>query len=742
MNTARALPLLSALPALLVFTCVGALAQSASQDDGTPAKSVEITEKRSIDTDERHDSTVAKIVVGHTEIMKYGDINIGDVLKRLPGVTIGGAGGRTGGEIRMRGLGAGYTQILINGEPAPRGFALDSISPELIERIEIIRGPLAEYSAQAIAGTINIVLRQVPPRRSRELTLTESLEDNAHPETRLAYQYDNKADKFSWLFSGTIKQMGQLENKDYGTNTIVAPANGNTPAAVLEDQSFTDHQYRTGYNMNIAPRLNWRGDENNTASVQLFAYRREATDDSTDTLSNSVGVAPYSTQAGHSHNDSDIYKLTIDRLLPLAGGSFTAKLSLSDFQSNVDTHYLQSTAGGPLGLESDSNSRVAGANTSGKWTYPLDDHNKFVTGYEGEWTRLTNDLLQSGYTPGGPVPNDTGATILRLAGYAQDEWNVSRQWGWYAGLRWESITTRSDLQSGEFGESGGNVTNRSEVLSPSLQSVWRFGQPLDERNPDSGYQDQLRWSLSRAYRAPAAGSLLPRVVLSTMNTAFQPDTEGNPNLRPELSWGMETAWEHYLKGGGMVSLNLFERQVTNVIRTDTVLGANGRWISQPINLDHASLHGIEIDGKVRLDQLAEHAPPVELHANAARYWSNVSGIPGPYNPLSAQTPASANAGFDYAPKGQWSMGANLTWVPGATTQLSPTQQSYTGGKTGIDGYVLWKFMPGWQARLAATNLWHPDFITGGENNYNGDINSNTTVTHSWVNWVASINAKF
>ncbi len=386
-------------------------------------------------------------------------------------------------------------------------------------------------------------------------------------------------------------------------------------------------------------------------------------------------------------------------------------------------------------LEVETDNRVSGANTSGKWTYPVNDHNKFVMGYEGDWTTQTNDLLQNGYIPNSPpVINDTSATVLRMAGFAQDEWNVSRHWGWYAGLRWESLTTRSSAESGD-------ITNRSEVLSPSLQSVWRFGDQFDERS-GGGYQDQIRWSLSRGYRAPGTSNLLPRVYLSTMNDAFHPDSEGNPNLRPELSWGMETAFEHYLKGGGMFSVNVFERQVTDVIRTLTTLGANGRWISQPINLDHANLHGIEIDGKVRLDQLINHAPPVELHANVARYWSQVSGIPGPYNYLGGQTPASANVGLDYASSRTLSMGANLTWVPSYTTQLSDTQQSFTGSKTGLDGFVLWKFKPGWQARLAATNLWHPDYITSGLNDYNGDVNTSTTVAHTWVNWTASVNAKF
>ena len=56
--------------------------------------------------DERRQDTASKIVVTQEDIIRYGDPNIGDVLKRLPGVTVGGVQGR-GGSIRMRGLGAG-----------------------------------------------------------------------------------------------------------------------------------------------------------------------------------------------------------------------------------------------------------------------------------------------------------------------------------------------------------------------------------------------------------------------------------------------------------------------------------------------------------------------------------------------------------------------------------------------------------------------------------------------------------
>ena len=104
---------------------------------------VEITGGRANDTEQRRQSTAAKIVVGRDEIERYGDSTVGELLKRLPGVTMQGAPGR-GGNIRLRGLGGGYTQILLDGQRVPPGFSIDSLTPEQIERIEILRAPTAE----------------------------------------------------------------------------------------------------------------------------------------------------------------------------------------------------------------------------------------------------------------------------------------------------------------------------------------------------------------------------------------------------------------------------------------------------------------------------------------------------------------------------------------------------------------------------------------------------------------------
>jgi iron complex outermembrane receptor protein len=120
--------------------------------------SIEITSGRDNDTQQRRESTASKIVIGREEIERQGDANLGEILKRMPGITLGGAPGRGGG-IRMRGLSQGYTQILLDGQRVPPGFSVESLTPEMVERVEIYRAPTAETGAQAIARIFSGRLR-------------------------------------------------------------------------------------------------------------------------------------------------------------------------------------------------------------------------------------------------------------------------------------------------------------------------------------------------------------------------------------------------------------------------------------------------------------------------------------------------------------------------------------------------------------------------------------------------------
>lgn len=202
-ESCRLPPLTATLLASLVTTSA-AWAQNQAATNNRPANELEAVVVSPSDAqNDRRTSTASKIIVGQDELVRYGDASVADALKRVPGVTIEGVPGR-GGEIRMRGLGNGYTQILLNGEPTAQGFSLDSLAPNLIERLEISRTATADRSNQAVAGSINIILKQVARKGQRDLKATLGSE-HGHPSSNLDLQLSDRDGNLSYSLAGSLR---------------------------------------------------------------------------------------------------------------------------------------------------------------------------------------------------------------------------------------------------------------------------------------------------------------------------------------------------------------------------------------------------------------------------------------------------------------------------------------------------------------------------------------------------------
>ena len=83
--------------------------------------------------------------------------------------------------------------------------------------------------------------------------------------------------------------------------------------------------------------------------------------------------------------------------------------------------------------------------------------------------------------------------------------------------------------------------------------------------------------------------------------------QGNPNLRPERSWGLELAYEHYLSDSSVISASAYWRRVDDVITEHLSLNGNS-WLSTSINHGQARLMGLEIETKLNLKQLSVRLP--------------------------------------------------------------------------------------------------------------------------------------
>lgn len=126
------------------------------------------------------DVPVETVVVTRDDIEKTNAQNVMDVLKNIPGVDTSAHDdvfGTYTWRATLRGLNFndGYGLILIDGQRAmgcgqsggmgEYGIGLNQIPMDMIERIEVVKGPSsALYGSDAVAGVINIITRKSPKK--------------------------------------------------------------------------------------------------------------------------------------------------------------------------------------------------------------------------------------------------------------------------------------------------------------------------------------------------------------------------------------------------------------------------------------------------------------------------------------------------------------------------------------------------------------------------------------------------
>ena len=699
--------LLAASPALQAQTAVAPPATAASAPSPNPPQQVEVTGTTTPErNDERRRATASRITYGREELDRMGDASLGEVLKRLPGVTLGGPPGR-GGQVRMRGMGGGYTQILIDGQRMAPGFSLDSIAPEQIEKIEIMRAPVAEFGTRAIAGTINVVMRSDFKRKANEFKLGGGA-DGSRPQVGASWATNGQTDSLGYNLSATLFQGGQ--DSDTSTTTLGLDADGRTTL----DQRVRSTSEGTRRGLFANGRLQWRLGPGESLDLQPFLNLVRSRSDGLAVLDQPVGAdVPYTRATSQSETTWQMARLAgAWNTTTGSGGRLQVRFGgrLSDASSRSDRFETGGSRGAPRQRVDDSGNRELSLDMNGKFSQLIADRHSASAGWELE--RSSRDDRRSLTVNGQPLAADFGenlsARVQRLALYAQDEWEWSKQFSFYVGARWEAIDTRSDALQNRPA-----VANRSAVFAPLAHMVWKF--------PESP-RDQLRLSLTRSYRSPNLNQLIARPSWSTdhedlsqTNTASKPDRVGNPNLKPELAWGLELGYEHYLDAGGVLTANVYLRRIDDLVRNvrsnapEVVAWASApRYVARPQNVGRADAAGLELEAKARVVDLWPGAPAavqgISLRANASLMWSRVAGVAGPDNRLEGQPPWTANLGADWPVRGlPLTVGASLNYTPGFRVQEIDDRFTRQGAKPVLDLNALWKFNPDASLRLTVSN---------------------------------------
>lgn len=729
------------LPLLLIGAAQAQTTAPAPAPEPQKLDKVEVSGQGSSDDARRRASTASKIIISRDELLRFGDSNLVDLMRRLPGVTPGGRPGR-GGEIRMRGMGGGFTQITVNGERMPPGFSLDQIAPDQIERIEIQRAPTAETGARAVAGSINIVLREPLAQRLNEVRAQVG-GDHGEPQANLAWtRNDSAGAALTYSLTAALNLRRAADETFSRTERRV---NG----ALIETRDTATESLDQRRGLNLNARLQWKLGDGESLLFMPFLVAARSQGDGQATV---TGEPRY--RFVDTESDGRVRLLRFQTQYQKRLAEFTRlDARLGGGRGQFDNDSERRERGGSVDRREQVSTRNRDDNlsASAKLSHQTSKEHNWVSG--AEWERGERDnqrtTLENGVAlPGvGEFGELLSARSRRFAAYTQDEWQASPNWSLHGGLRYEQIENRGDSGSGE-------IRNTSRVWSPLLHALWK----PDPKNGKPG-RDQLRMSLTRSYRPASLNDLLARRVTNTLapsgpNTEDRPDRAGNPTLKPELATGLEFAFERYLRKGGLLSANLFYRDIDGLIRSvlaQETVTLNGqptlRWTQRPQNLGRARTWGLELEARARIDEFWAEAPPawvpLQFRANLSLFDSKVDGIRGPHNRIDAQPRATANLGADYrVPASPWAFGANWSWTPETLIQQTEILSSRTRPRIVLDAYASYSVDRSLSWRLGLSNL-HPRDALSSSHIDTGTLQT-TTITRnpSYLSWTLRAELRF
>ena len=179
---------------LLCFSCTVAFAAEgdAAPEGGEIVRHLDTVVVSASGIEQKITDAPASItVISQEELTQRPFLTLLDALRTVEGVDIGETTDKTGqGTISIRGMGADYTLVLVNGRRQnnngdiyPNSFGGNQFNhmPPLdaIERIEVIRGPMSTlYGADAMGGVVNIITKKTLDTWHGSVSVSKTFQEN------------------------------------------------------------------------------------------------------------------------------------------------------------------------------------------------------------------------------------------------------------------------------------------------------------------------------------------------------------------------------------------------------------------------------------------------------------------------------------------------------------------------------------------------------------------------------------
>ncbi|CAB5703138.1 Colicin I receptor precursor [Delftia tsuruhatensis] len=552
--------MLRPLPLCAALACAG-LAAHAQTVDGkadTALSTVVVTASgTAVDIKE---APASISVITREDIERKPVTSIGELLSTIPGVTGGLSGTGAQSKIKLRGLPEKYTLVLVDGKRQGSSAGinyrddlgqqdLDWISPEMIERIEVVRGPMSSlYGSDAMGGVINIITRKIGKRWSGS--------------TSLNYSKPSDGDR------GDTRQLGFNISGPLSENFGLRLGGNYTDRASDEGTGGFPGSYRStggSRKQNLNALLNWQLTPDQVIGIEAAQGIQRARGSDARTASGDQVVSPW----GLSKLEQTKFGISHDG----RWGDMTSKLNLvhnkyEDKGDTIGNNSKETTLDGridkPLKLWGVDQAMTLGM----QWRRESLDN------------RDTIGLAPIDYT-GRPV-SGSGLSATTWALFGEDQ----------IFLR-ENLALTLGLRMDHHEKYGSNWSPRAYlVYHPASEWTVRGGISRGFRAPG------LKENSASAATQSGGNGCRSLAGMGWTSTSVNADgtrgcyMAGNPDLQPETSTNFElgTSWD---RNGWALGATYFHTNFKNKIDYQPLGFYNGFWWTRMANAQRARTRGLE-----------------------------------------------------------------------------------------------------------------------------------------------------
>jgi len=201
------------------------------------------------------------LVVSKEEIEKMAAKSLKDIMNKIAGLTMqygtfSSANSKSKSSISIRGMDANGTLFLVDGKrlasEVKNSYDMDRIPASIIEKIEIIKGPMSTlYGADATGGVVNIITKKATSTPQIDLNVRYGQNKNGDAKNKNAsFSILGKKNKFAYSFYTNQTNTTPFIQKELATLGVgpnkLKPSNGATPPSLkqLQDTYIQDVTYK------------------------------------------------------------------------------------------------------------------------------------------------------------------------------------------------------------------------------------------------------------------------------------------------------------------------------------------------------------------------------------------------------------------------------------------------------------------------------------------------------------------